>query len=119
MRLLAGWGPWLAATGNSAAHQLALASSHRHLLSLLPYPTALAHLLQGCCLDLMVPPCCCRHQHLSPHPLVAPPLLVSYCRYCLELMVPNEEFAEFVRQGTDTGSLAADDMCVLASIGCR
>ncbi|KAI7845876.1 hypothetical protein COHA_000610 [Chlorella ohadii] len=39
--------------------------------------------------------------------------------YCLELMVPNEEFAEYVRAGTDMGHLAADDMCVLASIGCR
>ncbi|KAI3436670.1 hypothetical protein D9Q98_006086 [Chlorella vulgaris] len=39
--------------------------------------------------------------------------------YCLELMVPNEQFAEFVRTGTDTGRLAADDLCVLASIGCR
>lgn len=30
-----------------------------------------------------------------------------------------QEFAEYVRAGTDTGRLAADDMCVLASIGCR
>jgi hypothetical protein len=39
--------------------------------------------------------------------------------YCLELMLPNESFAELVRQGTDTGGLRQDDLCVLASIGCR
>ncbi|KAL4457712.1 hypothetical protein ABPG75_012577 [Micractinium tetrahymenae] len=39
--------------------------------------------------------------------------------YCLELMVPNEAFAEFVRAGEDTGSLSGDDLCVLAAIGCR
>ena len=39
--------------------------------------------------------------------------------YCLEVMLPNEQFAEFVRSGTDTGQLGQDDLCVLASIGCR
>ncbi len=37
----------------------------------------------------------------------------------LELMVPNEAFAEFVRAGEDTGNLSGDDLCVLAAIGCR
>ena len=39
--------------------------------------------------------------------------------YCLEVMLPNEQFAEFVRSGTDTGQLGQDDLCVLASVGCR
>jgi mannose-6-phosphate isomerase-like protein (cupin superfamily) len=38
--------------------------------------------------------------------------------YCLELMLPNESFAEFVRGGRETGGLKEDDMCVIASIGC-
>ena len=39
--------------------------------------------------------------------------------YCLVVMLPNEQFAEIVRTGTDTGQLGQQDMCVLASIGCR
>jgi mannose-6-phosphate isomerase-like protein (cupin superfamily) len=38
--------------------------------------------------------------------------------YCLELMLPNESFAEFVRGGRETGGLKQEDMCVIASIGC-
>lgn len=38
--------------------------------------------------------------------------------YCLELMLPNEDFAEMVRAGQPTGALAGDDLCVLARIGC-
>jgi hypothetical protein len=45
----------------------------------------------------------------NPRPC-CPSLPVDLCR---------QEFAEYVRAGTDTGHLAADDMCVLASIGCR
>lgn len=39
--------------------------------------------------------------------------------YCLELMLPNEMFAEFVRQGTDAGSLDARDLCVMLAQGCK
>jgi mannose-6-phosphate isomerase-like protein (cupin superfamily) len=39
--------------------------------------------------------------------------------YCLELMLPNEKFAEFVRQGQPVNIRDVDDMCVLAAIGCR
>lgn len=38
--------------------------------------------------------------------------------YCLELMLPNEQFAEFVRAGQPTGGLEADDLCMLAKLGC-
>jgi mannose-6-phosphate isomerase-like protein (cupin superfamily) len=37
--------------------------------------------------------------------------------YCLELMLPNENFAELVRNGMETG-YDQDDSCVLAAIGC-
>lgn len=37
--------------------------------------------------------------------------------YCIELMLPNEEFAEFVRRGLEA-TYDADDSCVLAAIGC-
>lgn len=39
--------------------------------------------------------------------------------YCLELMLPNENFAEFVRAGRPTGALADEDLCILARIGCK
>jgi quercetin dioxygenase-like cupin family protein len=39
--------------------------------------------------------------------------------YCLELMLPNEAFSEFVRAGQRMEGLDVDDMCVLAAIGCR
>jgi quercetin dioxygenase-like cupin family protein len=39
--------------------------------------------------------------------------------YCLELMLPNEAFAEFVRAGTRARGLGLDDLCVLARVGCR
>ena len=39
--------------------------------------------------------------------------------YCLELMLPNEAFSEFVRAGQRMEGLDHDDMCVLAAIGCR
>lgn len=38
--------------------------------------------------------------------------------YCLELMLPNDMFAEFVRQGQPTGKLQADDMCIMIAQGC-
>jgi mannose-6-phosphate isomerase-like protein (cupin superfamily) len=38
--------------------------------------------------------------------------------YCLELMLPNQMFAEFVRAGKLMDGLHGDDMCVLAAIGC-
>ena len=38
--------------------------------------------------------------------------------YCLELMLPNDMFAEFVRQGQPTGKLHADDMCIMIAQGC-
>lgn len=38
--------------------------------------------------------------------------------YCLELMLPNENFAEFVRAGRPMGNLNDDDLCILARIGC-
>ena len=39
--------------------------------------------------------------------------------YCLEVMLPDENFSAFVRGGRDTGGLADDELCLLASIGCR
>ena len=38
--------------------------------------------------------------------------------YCLELMLPNDMFAEFVRQGQPTGKLGDDDMCIMVAQGC-
>ncbi|EIE19970.1 RmlC-like cupin, partial [Coccomyxa subellipsoidea C-169] len=38
--------------------------------------------------------------------------------YCLELMQPNDMFAEFVKAGQPLGGLADDDLCVLAALGC-
>lgn len=38
--------------------------------------------------------------------------------YCLELMLPNDMFAEFVRQGQPTGKLRDDDMCIMVAQGC-
>ncbi len=38
--------------------------------------------------------------------------------YCLELMQPNDMFAEFVKTGQPLGGLADDDLCVLAALGC-
>ena len=38
--------------------------------------------------------------------------------YCLELMLPNDMFAEFVRQGQPAGKLKAEDMCILLAQGC-
>lgn len=38
--------------------------------------------------------------------------------YCLELMLPNENFAEFVRSGLPIGNLNDDDLCIIARIGC-
>ena len=38
--------------------------------------------------------------------------------YCLEMMLPNENFAELVRAGKATGRLQDDDLCVLAKVGC-
>lgn len=37
--------------------------------------------------------------------------------YCLELLLPNEDFAEMVRRGQEL-SLDEDDSCILAAIGC-
>lgn len=37
--------------------------------------------------------------------------------YCLELLLPNQDFAEMVRRGQKL-SLDDDDSCVLAAIGC-
>ena len=39
--------------------------------------------------------------------------------YCLELMLPNEEFSELVRAGQKLEGLGSDDMCILAAIGCK
>ncbi len=38
--------------------------------------------------------------------------------YCLELMQPNDMFAEFVKAGQPLGKLSDDDLCVLAALGC-
>ena len=53
--------------------------------------------------------------HSSPSLSATPPHHAS----ATPLTPLLQEFAEYVRAGTDTGHLAADDMCVLASIGCR
>lgn len=39
--------------------------------------------------------------------------------YCLELMLPNEMFAEFVKNGQPMGGLQADDLCTLIAVGCQ
>ena len=39
--------------------------------------------------------------------------------YCLELMLPNDMFAEMVQAGTPAGSLRNEDLCVLISVGCN
>ena len=38
--------------------------------------------------------------------------------YCLELMLPNDMFAEFVKQGQPAGALRDDDMCIMVAQGC-
>lgn len=38
--------------------------------------------------------------------------------YCLELMLPNDMFAEFVKQGRPAGALRDDDMCIMIAQGC-
>jgi quercetin dioxygenase-like cupin family protein len=37
---------------------------------------------------------------------------------CLELLAPNDEFAERVRSGELTGRLADEEICALAAVGC-
>jgi hypothetical protein len=37
--------------------------------------------------------------------------------YCIEVMLPDEDFAEFVRKGS-IDSLGVDDLCILTRIGC-
>ena len=37
---------------------------------------------------------------------------------CLELLCPNDSFAEKVRSGELTGSLADEELCALAAVGC-
>eukprot|EP01023_Acetabularia_acetabulum_P008014 TRINITY_DN13492_c0_g1_i2.p1 TRINITY_DN13492_c0_g1~~TRINITY_DN13492_c0_g1_i2.p1 ORF type:complete len:204 (-),score=26.38 TRINITY_DN13492_c0_g1_i2:121-732(-) len=38
--------------------------------------------------------------------------------YCLEMMLPNDMFAEFVKQGSLTWGLHQDDKCILTARGC-
>ena len=38
--------------------------------------------------------------------------------YCLELMQPNDMFAELVRAGMPAGVLENDDLCMLIAAGC-
>ena len=38
--------------------------------------------------------------------------------YCLELMLPNDMFAEFVKGGQPAGVLRDDDMCIMIAQGC-
>jgi len=38
--------------------------------------------------------------------------------YCLELMLPNDSFAEFVRAGKAMGKIDNEDLCALISLGC-
>ena len=38
--------------------------------------------------------------------------------YCLELMLPNDMFAEFVKGGKPAGALRDDDMCIMIAQGC-
>jgi quercetin dioxygenase-like cupin family protein len=37
---------------------------------------------------------------------------------CLELLAPNDAFAERVRAGEMTGRLADEELCALAAVGC-
>jgi quercetin dioxygenase-like cupin family protein len=37
---------------------------------------------------------------------------------CLELLCPNDSFAERVRAGEHTGGLADEELCALAAVGC-
>ena len=37
---------------------------------------------------------------------------------CLELMLPNDMFAEMVKAGTPAGGLKDEDLCVLIAAGC-
>lgn len=37
--------------------------------------------------------------------------------YCLEIMLPDESFAEFVRTGKQT-TLNVEDLCIIANVGC-
>ena len=39
--------------------------------------------------------------------------------YCLELMCPNDMFAELVNTGRPAGRLKDEDLCALISVGCR
>ena len=39
-------------------------------------------------------------------------------RYLLELMFPNDEFAEFIRSGLDQGPMSTEDLCALIQVGC-
>jgi len=36
----------------------------------------------------------------------------------LELMVPNDRFAELVRAGGELGAMSAEDLCLLIAVGC-
>lgn len=38
--------------------------------------------------------------------------------YCLEVMQPNDMFAELVRAGMPAGLLQNDDLCILVAAGC-
>ena len=38
--------------------------------------------------------------------------------YCLEVMQPNDMFAELVRAGMPAGTLQNDDLCILIAAGC-
>lgn len=38
--------------------------------------------------------------------------------YCLEVMQPNDMFAELVRAGMPAGGLLDDDLCILIASGC-
>ena len=38
--------------------------------------------------------------------------------YCLEVMQPNDMFAELVRAGMPAGALLDDDLCILIAAGC-
>jgi quercetin dioxygenase-like cupin family protein len=39
--------------------------------------------------------------------------------YCLQMMLPDDDFAQYVRSGDDTGgTLEAEDLCKLVSIAC-
>lgn len=38
--------------------------------------------------------------------------------YCLQMMLPNEDFVEFVQSGQFMGRLSAEDTCILVSVHC-